>query len=233
MKTKTQSFPKRLAAAFVFLLAASSVLTACPGKGGGDAAPISPYGVFSGCPTCGAIGGVLVPNATSTGQDPYFPVTMSWQILGDQNMMAQMQAYLPATTPYGNYRGPVVVRGGITLATQVIGSGMGGYGGYGYGQPYPVGQQYGGAIIPGQTYGVGQCVIPAGSYTFDTTMPGMMNQGTFQVQEVEAIGPVRFRFLVRGILSRPYGAALDQIYAGISVTSINGVSCGRMSTTVY
>jgi hypothetical protein len=255
MKTKTQSFPKRLAAAFVFVLAASSVLTACPGKGGGGGDPGIPLTAFTACGACAGIAATaLVPSANSTSQNYNFSATVSWQLLGDGNIMAQTQAayggYIP-TTPYALYRGPVIARGGITFANQAVGNGSGGYGaghgggygGYVYGQvgygqqSYVQGQIYGGQGPYGQQSGYGQpygaaqgqCVIPAGAYSFDTVNPGRMNQGSFVVPDVEAVGPIRFRFQIRnGSVGRPYGTGADQIGADILVTSINGVPCGNI-----
>lgn len=231
MKT-VNSFPKRLAAAFVFILAATSFLTACPGNKGGDGVPVSAFGA---CVSCAGIASptALIPQATSTSTTAYFPATISWQVLGDANIIAQTQAmygpYYQAvqTAPWSNYRGSIIVRGGITLNSQVIAGAGGGY--YPYAaQQVPYGQPYG--AINGAA---GQCVIPAGAYTFDTITAGMMQQGDFYVQDLQAIGPVQFHFQLRAQANRPYGAAMDQIYARIQIISVNGAPCTSTTFSLY
>ncbi|MFZ4402604.1 MAG: hypothetical protein ACOYOK_00750 [Pseudobdellovibrionaceae bacterium] len=165
------------------------------------------YPTINGCQDCtGFTPVVLLNSAISSSSDYQFPLQITWQILGAQEALNQS---LPASNMYANYTGPLMARGTLNFTAAV------------------------------SSYYSAQCMIPAGQYNFETVARGAGSNGSwgvFSVQDLQATGPVSFRFNIpQGVIYKPMGAGNggEHIYGSLVIQSVNGVSCNYgFGTTV-
>lgn len=203
MKTNL-SFPKRLIFAMLTIFAGTSLLTACPGnKGGGGEVVPVSTVVFPACAGCSGI------SAT------------------------QLVASIPSDSR-NTYRP-------LTMSWQLLGDA----------NALNMSQQYypgttlysnyqgqviarGGMTFPSQLSDLaGRCIVPAGQYTFDTTVVGQMSGGRFRVLDIAAIGPTTFRFQTDARIYRDPMNGAERVHGTIVVLAVNGIPCGGLQIEVF
>jgi hypothetical protein len=142
----------------------SGALVACNKKSDSSTpiagTPIYGNGINSGCAGCN-----FAPGQLFTGTSQSSEVTIQWQLMGDQNVMAQtaqMNAMYGGyqTDIWKTYSGPVAVTGVMNIQ----------------------GSQ-------GQPLYFGNCLVYPGQYQIQSMAPGQMSGGSVQLPQFQAVGP--------------------------------------------
>ncbi len=114
---KTLNLKKKITMAWALLVITLGLSVACNKKdNNSNPAPVGGAGGYgtNGCMNCNFAQGILA-QAQSQGSSS-FPVTINWQIIGDQNMvnMVAMQGY-----SIKNYTGPIALQGAMNISQTI------------------------------------------------------------------------------------------------------------------
>ncbi len=204
METKNYSKGKYWWARFIqgvsLVALAFAVLISCQKKSNSNtnyAIPPGTYapGVIGQCAGC-TFAQVQLGTATSQGSG----FTIQWNVVGDQAVVQQM-LYV-GTSPV-NYSGPVRLSGTMNVTTPIYFNAYGA--GYGYAN--------------------NGCVIPAGSYQFDTLQVGQASYGTIPQMAIQMYANgIQMQIALAAVFMDPsYSRQVTGIY-GTMVSSTCGGS---------
>ncbi len=119
MKTykQTSNFKMRLWLAWSLLAMVLSLNVACNKSNNNNDVPppvaVGGFGFGTGCMNCN-FAQVVLTSAQSQGTNT-FPVTINWQVLGDQNIINQYA--MQGMNPQKTYNGPIALQGAMSVAT--------------------------------------------------------------------------------------------------------------------